>query len=104
MFKNESSYNLKQFMKMNDRCPACAQYLEIEPGFYYGTAYISYAMTVALSVATFVGWWLLVGFSLYGNNVIKMACAQCDCARGSTALPHALVARSLAVVFCHVQC
>ena len=71
MFRARSSYNLKQFMKMNDRCPACAQYLEIEPGFYYGTAYISYAMTVALSVATFVGWWLLVGFSLYGNSVIK---------------------------------
>jgi hypothetical protein len=69
MFKVKSSYNLKQFLKMNDRCPECAQFMEIEPGFYYGTAYVSYASTVALSVATFVAWSVLIGFSLNDNSV-----------------------------------
>ncbi|MBS1918175.1 MAG: DUF983 domain-containing protein [Bacteroidetes bacterium] len=71
MFKVKNAYHLKHFMKMYDRCPACTQYFEIEPGFYYGTAYISYAITVALSVATFIGWWLLLGFSLEDNSVLK---------------------------------
>ena len=54
---------------MNDRCPACGQRMEIEPGFYYGTGYVSYVITVAFSVATFVAWWLLIGFSLEDNRI-----------------------------------
>ena len=69
MFLVKSSYHLRQFMKMNDKCPACGQYMEIEPGFYYGTAYVSYALTVALSVATFVAWWVIIGFSLDDNRL-----------------------------------
>jgi hypothetical protein len=49
---------------MNERCPVCQQPTEIEVGFYYGTAYVSYALTVAFSAATFVAWWVLIGFSL----------------------------------------
>jgi len=37
---------------MNDKCPICDQYMEIEIGFYYGTGYISYALAFLLSVAT----------------------------------------------------
>ena len=49
---------------MKDACPVCGQPTEIETGFYYGTGYVSYALTVALSVASFVAWWVLIGFSL----------------------------------------
>ena len=84
MFQVRSSYNLKQFMKMNDKCPACDQYLEIEVGFYYGTSYVSYALTVALSAATCIAWWVLIGFSLEDNrfflwmgfNMIALVVAQ----------------------------
>ena len=55
---------------MNEKCPVCGQPTEIEVGFYYGTSYVSYALTVAYSVATFVAWWVLIGFSLYGNSII----------------------------------
>lgn len=48
---------------MNEHCPVCGQRTEIETGFYYGTAYVSYAMTVALSVATLVAWWVIIGLS-----------------------------------------
>src|SRR5271170_6244818 len=71
MFIVRNSYDLKRFLKMNKKCPSCHQYLEIEPGFYYGTAYVSYAITVALSVATFVAWWVLIGFSLNNNSVFQ---------------------------------
>lgn len=42
--------------------------MEIEVGFYYGTSYVSYALTVALSVTTFVAWWVLIGFSTHDNR------------------------------------
>ena len=55
---------------MNETCPCCGQPTEIEVGFYYGTSYVSYALTVAYSVATFIAWWVLLGFSLYNNSII----------------------------------
>ena len=51
-------------LKMNETCPVCGQPTELEVGFYYGTAYVSYALTVAFSVATFLAWFVLIGFSL----------------------------------------
>jgi hypothetical protein len=45
---------------------------EIRPrtGFWYGTGYVSYALAVAISVASFVAWWVLVGISVSDNRVI----------------------------------
>ena len=69
MFLSNSSYKLKGSMKMFDHCPECGQRMEIEDGFYYGTAYVSYALTVALSVSTFVAWWVLIGLSVNDNRI-----------------------------------
>jgi hypothetical protein len=69
MFQDKNPWHLKNTMKMNKECPVCGQPLDIEVGFYFGSSYISYAFTVALSVITFVLWWLTIGFSLYDNRV-----------------------------------
>lgn len=69
MFKDSSSYHLRSFMKMNERCPICGQKMELEQGFYYGTGYVSYALTVAFSASTFVAWWVLIGMSIDDNRV-----------------------------------
>ncbi len=69
MFIDKHSFHLKIFMKMNKNCPVCGQRTEIEAGFYYGTGYVSYALTVAFSVSTFVAWWVLVGFSSSDNRI-----------------------------------
>ncbi len=53
---------------MNDPCPVCGQVTDMEPGFYYGTSYVSYAVGIAISVATFIAWWVLIGFSLDDNR------------------------------------
>ena len=68
MFQDKSSYHLKNFLKMNENCPVCEQPMEIEVGFYYGTSYVSYVLTVALSVASFIEWWVIVGLSLDDNR------------------------------------
>jgi hypothetical protein len=41
----------------------------MEPGFWYGTGYVSYALTIALSVSTFIAWWVIVGVSFDDNRV-----------------------------------
>lgn len=69
MFKNKRSY-AKGFMQMNDTCPVCGQYFDIEVGFYYGSAYVSYAFAVAISVVTFFMWWLVIGISANDSRVI----------------------------------
>lgn len=53
---------------MNKNCPVCGQPTEIEVGFYYGTSYVSYALTVALSVASLIAWWVLIGLSTEDNR------------------------------------
>jgi ribosomal protein S27AE len=68
LFVSSNAYKLSQLTAMNETCPSCGQPTEIEVGFYYGTGYVSYGITVAFSVATLVAWWVLIGFSLDDNR------------------------------------
>ena len=54
---------------MNQKCPVCSQPTEIEVGFYYGTSYVSYALTVIFSIVCYIAWWVTLGFSLYDNSI-----------------------------------
>ena len=71
LFETSNAYKFVhgQYMKMNDKCPVCRQVTDIEVGFYYGTGYVSYALTVAFSVATFIAWWVLIGVSISDNRI-----------------------------------
>lgn len=57
-------------MKMHNECPVCGQPFEPEVGFYFGAGYVSYALTVALCVATLIAWWVLIGFSYQDNRFL----------------------------------
>jgi hypothetical protein len=63
MFTQPNPWRLKQVTKMPEKCPVCGQPFELEVGFWYGTGYVSYMLSFALSVATFVAWWVIVGLS-----------------------------------------
>jgi uncharacterized protein (DUF983 family) len=63
LFQHSVSVNMKKNMLMHKNCTVCGQATEIEVGFYYGTSYVSYVLTVALSVATLVAWYVLIGMS-----------------------------------------
>jgi hypothetical protein len=54
---------------MHEQCEHCSQQYNMEPGFWYGTGYVSYALAIAFSVATFVAWWVLIGVSINDNRV-----------------------------------
>ena len=69
LFTYPLSIKLKNNLVMNKNCPVCGQPTEIEVGFYYGTSYVSYVLTVAMSVATLIAWWLVVGISIHDDRV-----------------------------------
>lgn len=69
MFVERNPYKLSRLMKMNETCPVCGQPFELEVGFYYGSGYISYALAVALSVASLVAWWVFIGLSVNDNRI-----------------------------------
>ncbi len=68
LFKNPVSARFKRNMEMNKECPVCGQATELEVGFYYGTSYVSYALTIGISVATLVLWLTLIGMSTSDNR------------------------------------
>ena len=53
---------------MPGKCPECGQPFELEVGFWYGTGYVGYALSFAVSVTTFVAWWVLIGLSTEANR------------------------------------
>jgi len=57
-------------MQMHAQCPLCKQPTELEVGFYYGTSYVSYAICIAISVATLILWWLTIGLSVDDNRFV----------------------------------
>jgi uncharacterized protein (DUF983 family) len=69
MYLNKSIFPLKNMMNMPERCPVCGQKMEIEVGFYYGTGYVSYGLSVAVAVFNIVWYAVLVGFSWKDNSV-----------------------------------
>lgn len=68
LFKHPVTFRFKRNMEMNKDCPVCGQPTELEVGFYYGTSYVSYALTVGLSIATLVAWWMTIGLSTEDNR------------------------------------
>ena len=73
MFKDANPYKslrLSHIFLMHENCPVCNQKFDLEPGFWYGTGYVSYALTVAISAITFVAWLVLIGVSFNDNRVL----------------------------------
>ena len=47
MFKHGNPYKkltLNHIFDMHEQCPVCGQKFDLEPGFWYGTGYVSYAL------------------------------------------------------------
>ena len=69
MFSQKSIFPLKNLLDMPERCEVCNQKFEIEPGFWYGTGYVSYAISVGLIFCLAVLFALTVGFSWKNNSI-----------------------------------
>lgn len=63
------SLKLSKIFDMPERCTVCSQKFDLEAGFWFGTGYVSYALAVAVSVATFIAWIVLIGISTEDNRI-----------------------------------
>lgn len=66
LFNNKNVYKYKGFFDMPKECKVCKQDFVVEPGFYYGAMYISYGLTIAVTVVVFVIMSILDVFSIVG--------------------------------------
>lgn len=69
LFTGRNPYDLRNITTMPEHCPVCGQPTEMEIGFYYGTGYVSYGLSIAFSIFTFILWLLLIGISLHDNRI-----------------------------------
>lgn len=72
MFKDNNVYKslkLSHIFNMHDKCPECNQKFDMENGFWFGTGYVSYGLTVAFSAASFILWLIFIGVSTEDNRI-----------------------------------
>jgi len=69
LFLYHNPYDLRHVVSMAERCPVCGQPFEIEVGFWYGTGFVSYALAVIVSAASFIAWLLFIGMSLQDHRL-----------------------------------
>ena len=74
MFINRNPYALNDMAKMPKTCPACGQNFFPETGFYWGSMYMSYAITILFSGVNIVLIGLIFGFEIWplviGNAIL----------------------------------
>jgi uncharacterized protein (DUF983 family) len=54
MYKIRNSYILTRVFDMHEKCSHCKLKYKIEPSFFFGAMFVSYALGVALGIITFL--------------------------------------------------
>ncbi len=65
VFENTNPYNFKNAFKLKNSCSECNLKYEKEPGFFYGSLYVSYA----LSSGFFMIWFFIDSFWLHMDAI-----------------------------------
>ncbi|SRX53914.1 hypothetical protein AEQU1_00977 [Aequorivita sp. CIP111184] len=61
MYLEKNPYKISKLMEMHDHCSHCGKKFKIEPSFFFGAMYVSYGVGVAISVATFIISYFIIG-------------------------------------------
>lgn len=64
MYEDKNAYHLNKTLKMKEQCSHCGLTYQMEPSFFYGAMYVSYAVSVAFGVAAFIISNVFLGLSL----------------------------------------
>lgn len=54
MYKERNPYILPRIFHMHERCSHCGTKYKMEPSFFYGAMYVSYAVGVGFAMAAFL--------------------------------------------------
>jgi len=64
MYKESNPYKLNRIFDMHEHCSNCGTKYKIEPSFFFGAMYVSYAVGIAFAVAAFVIAYFFLGGGL----------------------------------------
>lgn len=64
MYLDKNLLHLGSVLKMHEKCSHCGLKYQIEPSFFYGAMYVSYALNVALGIATFI-----ISFFFFNSSI-----------------------------------
>jgi hypothetical protein len=78
MYEDPNPYNFGKLTRMHASCSHCGEDFKREPGFFFGAAYVSYALTVAVWIAVLValitfdalGW---ISYSFFEDTLLFFA-------------------------------
>ncbi len=65
MYVNPNPYALSVTLKINDTCSHCNTRYRMEPSFFYGSMYVSYALGIAFAVTAFV-----VSYEIFESSLL----------------------------------
>jgi len=69
LFVSRNPYDLRTTMRMYEHCPVCGQPYELQTGFYFGTGYVSYGLSVLLIGILTIAWYLTIGMGIHDNRI-----------------------------------
>jgi hypothetical protein len=70
LFLYSNPYNINRLTQMPVTCPVCDQPYQPEPGFYYGSMYVSYFLCVCIFFANFFTFGVHYDFSVLAFTII----------------------------------
>lgn len=63
-YVDSNPLHLSKILTINDNCSKCDLKFMLEPSFYHGAMYVSYGLSVATSIITFILAKVFIGLSL----------------------------------------
>ena len=54
MYLDKNPYIITKLYQMHENCASCGLKYKIEPSFFFGAMYVSYGLTIAIGVATYL--------------------------------------------------
>ena len=70
MYLKKNPYVLSSLFEMHERCSHCDTKYKIEPSFFYGAMYVSYAIGVGLGIIVFLLSYLVFNTSLLMSFIL----------------------------------
>ncbi len=67
MYKEPNPYKISRLFDMYERCSHCNTKYKMEPSFFFGAMYVSYAVGIAFAVAAFV-----IAFYAFGLSPLNI--------------------------------
>ncbi len=64
--KNNTKFKVIKSTKMHENCSNCNLIYMIEPSFFYGAMYVTYGLTIAISVSAFI-----ISFGLFKATFVQ---------------------------------